>query len=476
MPVVDVIPSASSLFYTVPFSPVYLYKSTSLASLLCYSVLYCPFTSYIFAGTIAGTDSPSTNCTRKTMALTDIIVKNSKPKDKSYKLPDGKGLHLLVHKNGVRSWRFRYRFAGKENMLSLGNYPECTLKEARDKCICTRKKISDGIDPSQEKKIAKLTRHINAENSFENISREWHDTQKTGWTERHASYVLKRIESDLFPSIGFRPINEITAPELLATVKIIEKRGALDIASRVLQTSGQIFRYAIATGRATHDISADLRGALTTRKKGHFNKLPEKELPEFLQKLEEYDGEYAGDKQTKLALKMIITTFVRTGELRGARWEEFNLEKKQWRIPASRMKMDEEHIVPLSKQTLALLEELRLISGNRELLFPNRTKPMTPISENTLLYALYRMGYRGRTTTHGFRATASTVLHEKGFPSEIIELQLSHAERNKVKASYNFAKRLPERHELMQWWADYIDRALASAGHVVEGKVAEAIS
>lgn len=399
-----------------------------------------------------------------------MAAKSAKPKEKNYKLSDEKGLFLLVHKNGSKYWRFKYRFADKEKILAFGVYPEISIKEAREMRDQARKQIREGIDPSQEKKIEKLTRHINAENSFESVAREWHEAQKSGWTERHAKYVLQRIEADIFPAIGFRPINEVTAPELLATVRTVEKRGALDIAHRVLQTSGQIFRYAIATGRATHDVSADLRGALQPRKKKHFNKLQEKELPEFLKKLEEYDGEYDGDKQTKLALKLLITTFVRTGELRGARWEEFDFDKKQWRIPASRMKMNEEHIVPLSKQSLAIIEEIRLISGNRELLFPNRIKPMIPISENTILYALYRMGYRGRTTTHGFRATTSTILHENGFNSDIIELQLSHAERNKVKASYNFAKRLPERHEMMQWWADYIDRALAGGGNVVEGK------
>ncbi len=408
------------------------------------------------------------------MPLTDIIVRNAKAQKKQYKLPDGKGLHLLVHPNGSKYWRFRYRFAGKENTLALGIYPEITLKEARDKRDYTRKQISEGIDPSQQKKIEKLTKHINTENSFENIAREWHENKKSNWTERHASYVLKRLEADIFPAVGFRPIDEITAPELLAAVREVEKRGALDIAHRVMQTSGQIFRYAIATGRATRDISADLKGALQSRKKKHFNRLQEKELPEFLQKLKKYDGEYDGDIQTRLALKLLVTTFVRTGELRGACWEEIDLDKKEWRIPAERMKMKEEHIVPLSKQALAILEELTPITGHRALIFPNRNKPVLPISENTVLYALYRMGYRGRATVHGFRATASTILHEHGFNSDVIELQLSHAERNKVKANYNFARHLPERHKMMQWWADYLDRALSGGGNVIEGKFGRA--
>lgn len=275
----------------------------------------------------------------------------------------------------------------------------------------------------------------------------------------------------MFKIIGYKAINEIKAPELLLALKEIEKRGAIDIAHRVMQTSGQIFRYAIATGRAEHDISADLKGALKTRKKQHFKSLPEKELPEFLSKLEIYDSEYQGDKITKLSFKLLINTFLRTTEIRGARWDEFNFDKKEWRIPAERMKMKDEHIVPLSKQSLKIIEQIKPITGNRELLFPNVNNANKPISENTLLYALYRMGYRGRTTTHGFRATASTILHENRFPSDIIEIQLSHAERNQVKASYNFAKYLPERHKMMQWWSDYIERALKSGGgNVIEGK------
>jgi integrase len=404
------------------------------------------------------------------MPLTDITVKSAKPQDKNYKLSDEKGLFLLINKSGGKYWRFKYRFLEKEKLLSFGVYPEISLKEARDKRDEARKLIREGIDPAQQKKVEKLTRHINSENSFENITREWHEKQKPSWTERYARHVLKRLEDNLFKFIGYKSINEITAPELLASIREIEKRGAIDIAHRVLQTSGQIFRYAIVTGRATHDVSADLKGALQTRKKQHYNSLPEKEFPEFLQKLETYDGEYEGDKQTKLAFKLLINTFVRTVEIRGARWEEFDFVKKEWRIPAERMKMREEHIVPLSKQSLAILAELKPITGHRELLFPNRNKPLTPISENTLIYALYRMGYKGRTTTHGFRSTASTILHENRFPSDIIELQLSHSERNEVKASYNFAKYLPDRHKMMQWWSDYIDRAVKSGGgNVIEG-------
>lgn len=321
-------------------------------------------------------------------------------------------------------------------------------------------------DPSEAKKEQKREVLLKTENSFETVAREWHANQKPSWTERHAHYTLRRLELDTFPGLGHKPINEIKAPELLAVIRKIESRGAVDIAHRVLQTSGQVFRYAIATGRAERDISADLRGALKVVKRKHFNKLDEKEFPEFLFKLEEYDG----DLQTKLALKLLILTFVRTTELRGARWEEFDFDKNEWRIPAERMKMREVHIVPLSKQILAILEELKPLTGYREHLFPNRFKPMTYISENTMLYAMYRMGYHSKATPHGFRALASTILNEKGFRPDVIERQLAHAERNKVRAAYNRAEYLPERRDMMKWWGDYVERAAKGGGNVVEGK------
>lgn len=250
-------------------------------------------------------------------------------------------------------------------------------------------------------------------------------TRKESWTERHANYVLRRLEADIFPTIGFKPINEILAPELLAALRAIENRGAVDIAKRALQTTGQIFRYAVATGRADRDISADLRGVLKTRKQVNLARLDEKELPEFWDKLDLYDGEL----QTKLGLKLIILTMVRTNELRGAKWEEIIFDRKEWHIPAKRMKMREKHIVPLSKQTIKILQQLKEINGHREHVFPNTKNPRKHMSENTLLYAMYRMGYHSRATVHGFRGTASTILNEHGFNSDHIERQLAHAPR-----------------------------------------------
>jgi integrase len=291
--------------------------------------------------------------------------------------------------------------------------------------------LANNIDPSQSKKEEKIKQLINIENSFESIAYDWHNNQTQKWTTRHAVSVYRRLQADIFPRLGSKPINEIKAPELLAALRLIEAREAIDVAHRALQTCGQIFRYAIATGKAERDITTDLRGALKTRKKENYSHLKANELPEFLDKLEKYDG----DLQTKLAFKLLMLTFTRTGEIRGARWQEIDFEKKEWRIPGERMKMRELHIVPLSEQVINVLKELQLINGSKEHLFPNRNKPMTFISENTLLYAIYRMGYHSRTTVHGFRATASTILNEHGFKPDVIERQLAHSKRNKVRAS-----------------------------------------
>jgi integrase len=388
------------------------------------------------------------------MPLTDITAKSAKPKEKIYKLSDEKGLLLSIRPNGGKYWQMKYRFDGKEKTLSFGVYPEVSLKEARDKRDEARKKIKDGIDPSAEKKLAKLTRMVDAGNSFEYVAREWHEKQKDRYTVKHHRAVLTRLENDAFPLLGSRPIGQIKAPELLVTIQKIEKRGAIDLSHRILQTCGQIFRYAIATGRSERDISADLRGALTVRKKVNHAYLKEDDLPEFLQRLENYQGE----PQTKLALQILMLTFVRTAELRGMKWSEINLDTAEWHIPAERMKMREKHIVPLSSQVIELLNQIRRLHNNPDFVFPSRINPNKSTSENTLIYAIYRMGYHSKATAHGFRATASTILNEKNFRADVIEKQLAHGERNKVRASYNHAQYLPERKDMMQWWADYLDK------------------
>ncbi len=389
------------------------------------------------------------------MPLTDTACKNAKPEAKARKLADGGGLYLEVAPSGSKYWRLKYRFAGKEKRLALGVYPETSLAEARERRVQARKVLAAGNDPSETKKEAKRLVAMKAENNLETLAREWYEHHLHEWAAHYARDVINRLETHIFPKLGNRPIADISATELLACLKVIEKSGALDMAQRMMQTCGQIFRYAIITGRTRYNPVNDLRGALKTPVRKHHAHLKADELSEFLQKLEAYDGE----PQTKLAVKFLILTFVRTTELRGAFWQEINFDKAEWRIPASRMKMKDPHIVPLSSQAIDVLRELQKHSGNREHVFPNQQHPSKCMSENTMLYALYRMGYHSRTTGHGFRATASTILNENGFTPDWIERQLAHCERNKVRAAYNHAQYLPERRKMMQWWGDYLERA-----------------
>lgn len=400
------------------------------------------------------------------MPLTDTTCKNVKPSEKARKLTDSGGLYLHIMPNGSKYWRLKYRCLGKEKCLALGVYPEVTLKEAREKRDAARKLLSNNIDPSFAKKEEKRQILLRQENSFESVALEWHENQKEKWTERHAHYTLRRIESDIFPALGQRPILEITAPELLNVIRLIEKRGALDIAKRVLQTCSQIFAYAIVTGRAERNPATDLKGALKTTKKEHYSSLKANELPEFIKKLSTYDGSI----QTRLAIQFVMLTFVRTGELRGATWDEICFDTAEWRIPAERMKMREMHIVPLSKQSINILKELQKYNCQSQFVFPNQNNSAKCMSENTMLYAVYRMGYHTRTTVHGFRATASTILNEVGFRSDVIERQLAHGERNKVRAAYNHAEYMPERKKMMQHWADYLDAIVDEDSNVVVGK------
>ncbi|MFZ4751922.1 MAG: tyrosine-type recombinase/integrase [Chitinophagaceae bacterium] len=386
------------------------------------------------------------------MPLTELECRTAKVLNKTKKLFAENGLYLEVNKSGQKYWRYKYRYLGKEKRLALGVYPEISLKKARELRDDARTKLRNNIDPAEEKKSIKRQLILNSENTFKSITLEWHEKRKHLWTEKHARKLKRRFEKTVFPVIGSLPMNKINAPELLSFLRKLESAGKLDLTHRINQTIGQVFRYAIATGRAERDVTSDLRGALApVRKKGHAH-LKENELPEFLQLLEKYEG----DVQTKIGLKLLLLTFTRTIELRGAKWLEVDFVKAEWRIPAERMKMRVLHIVPLSTHALALFKELRVITGAYEHVFPNRNNPKTFISENTFLYALYRMGYHSRTTAHGFRSTASTILNENGFRSDAIERQLAHCERNRVRASYNFAQYLPERKEMMQWWSNYI--------------------
>jgi integrase len=402
--------------------------------------------------------NPQQSFTHSMSKLTDIAIKRAKAGNSIKKLSDGNGLVLLVYPNGSKYWAYRYRFLGKEKSLSLGIYPEVTLAGARLKLMDARKLTSDGQDPSEARKALKRQALISAENNFEAIAREWIAAKSPAWTPRYTTFLVKRLENDLFPKLGSRPIKDITAPELLSVVRIIEQRGALELANRAIQYCGQVFMYGIVTGRADRNPANEIKGALKTHVKKHFAHLKAIELPEFLEKVKTYNG----NLQTKLAVMVLMLTFVRTTELRGATWDEIDLEKAEWRIPAERMKMRRLHLVPLSRQAVAAFKELQRLNGQWQYVFPNPHKPIKHMSENAVLYALYRMGYHNRTTGHGFRHTASTILNESSlFRSDVIERQLAHVQSNKVRGAYNHAEYLPERRKMMQWWADYLDEVAA---------------
>jgi integrase len=389
------------------------------------------------------------------MALSDAKVRNAQPKTKPYKISDGDGMFLLVTPSGSKYWRLKYFFADKEKLLALGVYPEVSLLDARERRVQARKTLAAGNDPGEAKKVAKRAAQLESENAFESVAREWLEKRKNAWVLNYASKMLARLENYILPKLGQRPINHITAPDILDLLRVIENRGTLETAQIVKQMCGQIFMYAIATGRAERNPVPDLRGALKTPVAKHHAHLSAAELPEYLQSL----AAYRGFPATRFGLKFLLLTFVRTTELRGAKWTEIDFEKAEWRIPAERMKMREQHIVPLSRQAVALLEELKPHTGHWLYLFPNHQQPIECMSENAMLFALYRMGYKHKTTGHGFRATASTILNENGFMPDVIERQLAHSERNKVRAAYNHAQYLPERRTMMQWWADYLDEA-----------------
>lgn len=394
------------------------------------------------------------------MALTDIRIKTAKPKDKPYKLADSDWLFILVQPSGSKLWRLGYRYAGKQKLLALGSYPAVSLAQAREKRDQARKLLESGIDPAGEmsKRAKKQREMTQVESAFEGVAREWYENQRGKWSASHADRVLSSLETDVFPDLGKIPLQNITAPMVLAVLRKVERRDALELAARILQRCSSVFRYAIQTGRIEQNPCTELKGALKTRKVEHRAALSRAELPAFLDALAAYDGNVI----TKLAMKLVLLTFVRTGELRGARWDEFDLDRAQWVIPAERMKMRNEHIVPLSTQALAVIEELKPHTSRSELLFPSERQLTKPISENTMLYALYRLGYHGRATIHGFRATASTILNESGFKSDAIERQLAHTQQNKVRAAYHRSEYLEERATMMQWWADFLEGLTAN--------------
>jgi integrase len=396
------------------------------------------------------------------MALTNTAVTAAKPRTKPYKLSDERGLYLLVKPTGARLWRLKYRYDGREKLLALGQFPDVPLAQARDAREAARKLIAAGADPSAAKQSAKLAQA----DSFEAVAREWLEKQRGKLGPATYEKRLKWLESRVFPWIGKRPIAQIDAPDLLAVLRRIESKGRHETAHRVRALCGNIFRYAIATGRASRDPSADLRGALTpfTWKPRAAITVPS-QVGELLRKIDAYQGQPA----TMAALKLAPLLFVRPGELRAAEWSEFSLDGREpvWRIPAARMKMRREHLVPLAPQTVTILRELEPITGGGRYVFPSLRGGHRPLSENTLNVALRSLGYDGDTmTAHGFRAMASTILNEQGFPPDVIELQLAHKERNEVRAAYNRAQRLTERRKMMIAWADYLDGLRASTNVV----------
>lgn len=391
------------------------------------------------------------------MPLTDTACRNANcPADKARsRYADSQGLYLEVLPNGGKYWRLKYRFAQKEKRLGLGVYPEVSLKEARVRRDEARQLLGNGQDPSAARQEAKLAQRVAADNSFEAVARAWHAHWKASRSDSHVAYVLRRLEADVFPAIGALPIVDITAPKLVAVAKKIEARGASDIAKRSMQTAGQIFRYAVAHGILERNPAADVKpgDVLKKREKVNYARVEAKELPALLRKMHAYDG----TPYTRYALQLIALTFVRTSELIKATWDEFDLEAAEWRIPKERMKMRTPHIVPLSTQAVDALTCLLELRGLSNQVFPGERDHDKPMSNNTILKALERMGFKHRMTGHGFRGLASTILHEQGYRHDIIELQLAHQERNEVSAAYNWATYLPERRTMMQDWADFLD-------------------
>lgn len=407
------------------------------------------------------------------MPLTDVKVKQVKPQDKDTWLSDEKGLRLLVKSNGSKYWRLKYRFHGKQKTLAVGVYPAVSLKAARKAVTDAKKLIAEGVDPGLKKKQAKQQARVNMDHSFESLAKEWWQHQKGTWTEDHANRVWVRLRDNSFPVIGQRPITEIHPQDVIAIIRQVEGRDALDVAQRVLQDIRRVCRYAVQIGRLVHNPAIELSDVLKGRKTSHRASLPREELPVFLTALSSYEEK--GRLLTRLAIELLVLTFVRPGELSGARWDELDLENKLWRIPGGRMKMGTDHLVPLSHQSLAVIERLKPISGQYELLFPSERSRQNCMSDNTMRRAIFKLGYDGtqegksKVTPHGFRATASSILNETGFNPDAIERQLAHMERNGVRAAYtHHARYLDERHKMMQWWADYLDQKMQGS-NVIPG-------
>ena len=398
------------------------------------------------------------------MALDALTVKGSKPKEKRYRLYDTQGLYLEVTPKGGKLWRLKYRYAGKEKLLSLGAFPTISLKDARALKDNAKKQLANDIDPGVLKQELKQTKLAEVKNNFETVTREWIYKNRNKWSSSNTIHVKSRFERDVYPQIGKLGIATVTAPQLLRVIQRIEKRGALYTAHKVLQNCGQVFRFAIATARTNTDPSTALKGALPPVKHiNHASITDPKKIGALLRAINGYEGTFV----TQCALRLAPLVFVRPTELRHAEWTEIDLDKAEWRIPANKMKMNAVHIVPLSEQAVSILEEIHALTGTGKYVFPGVRSASRPMSENTINASLRRMGYtKEEMTGHGFRSMASTLLNEQGWSADAIERQLAHGERNSIRAAYNYAEHMPERIRMMQHWADYLE-GLAKGADIV---------
>ena len=394
------------------------------------------------------------------MSLTDAHIRNLKYPGKPKKYFDGNGLFLFYSSSGNKLWRMAYRFDQKPKTLSFGEYPTISLKDARERRDEAKKLLANGIDPGEKKKVVKAEELSEIKDTFQSIALEWHETRTSDFTEKHRGTVMYRMEKYIFPIIGNEHIARMEAPDILAVVRPIEQKGQNETARRLLQIIGQVYRYAVITGRTKRNPVIDLHGALKPRKTIHRAAITEPaKVAQLLRDCDNYDGYFP----IVCALRLAPLVFVRPTELRAAEWTEFNLEVQEWRIPATRMKMKQMHIVPLSRQVVKILQELHRFSGGGKYLFPSTRTDTRPLSDATVLNALRRMGYgKDEMCTHGFRSIASTLLNELGYNRDWIERQLAHGERNDVRAAYNYAEYLPQRQKMMQEWADYLTELKAS--------------
>ena len=390
------------------------------------------------------------------MPLTDTQIKNLKSPGTPKKYFDGGGLFLFVSATGSKLWRMAYRFEQRGKLLSFGEYPVVSLKDARDRREEAKKLLANGIDPGAQRKTVKAAQLSEVNDTFRGIALEWHDTRTADFTEKHRGTVMYRLEKYIFPIIGNEHIARMEAPDILAVVRPLEHKGQNETARRMLQIVSQVYRYAVITGRARRNPATELHGAVKPRKTVHRAAITEPaKVGQLLRDCDNYEGYFP----IVCALRLAPLVFVRPTELRAAEWSEFNLEGQEWRIPAARMKMKQLHIVPLSRQAVNILEELREFSGSGKYLFPSIRTETRPLSDATMLNALRRMGYaKDEMCTHGFRSIASTLLNELGYNRDWIERQLAHGERNDVRAAYNYAEYLPERRRMMAEWADYLSK------------------